>query len=95
MKNLNSILKSISAPENLQFNLDEKSSRADFFKWQKSVNEYLASRTDGKVGYLKEKMGSLDWMMGNLNKWYIPDTWVTGVSNTEGHYKFEVQATCE
>jgi hypothetical protein len=95
MTSLNSLLKAAGAPQSLQFKLGPSASRKDFLNWEKDVNGWLAKRSDPFTSTIKNHMSNLDSAMGNLNRWWVPDSWLTASSHEQGHYPFKVEAKCE
>lgn len=94
MKRFSTILRAIGLPPSLQFAGDQKTTRAEFLDWTRRVNEALATRHDPRSDYAKSIMEQIEGIAG-LSRWYVPDSWVTGVSTEQAHYKLEVRAECD
>jgi hypothetical protein len=95
MKKLNTLLSAIGISDDFHFKANNSTTRAELRAWFKMVNERLAALDDEKSKYVKSIVKQVRSTLFGLSRWSIPDSWVTGPSTEEPHYKIEVMAECK
>ncbi|MGZ3695428.1 MAG: hypothetical protein ACXWQO_15025, partial [Bdellovibrionota bacterium] len=85
MARLNTLIKAVGEPDEMQFPANPKLSRGEFLAWYDKVRKAISERgNEPKAKYINGMIDKIYFGLVSLNPWYTPNSWIQGPSSEKG-----------